>query len=441
VMRFALTDRDDFEATIARLEERAGERLDVGSVDGLSYRYKDVDKLRLVIATPGRDTVVALVPPGYGDQRLARTLGLEKPRDNLHRSRTLRRIAREYGFTEHIGAFIDVERLVAGFTGDPGGLNAELLQILGYDASAPTPECRAEFAEMAAIAPRVVMGYTRVSDDYLDTKLVVELRDDIAAGLATLSAAVPGLGTDPGGLVSFGFSLDPMALRNFYEARLDAMEADPYECAKLAGLQAGTVKGREALAKPLPPVVYGFRGVLARVTDVRGMDLAAEKPPESIDAGVLFAVENVEALVAMAALMSPEIAAAKLLPDGKARELNLPQLAEIAETAFAALSEGALAVSLGADAEKQAEAMLEADVSDDPPFMSMAMDTKRYYGFIGDAMMAAESKEGEEPMSEELRLAVRDTMVSSGEIYERMSADVHLTERGIEVGSRMTLAD
>lgn len=441
VLRIALSDRDDFEATIARLESKVEDGFEVGSVDGQSYRYKDMDELRLIVATPGKDAVIAIVPPGSSDQRLARTLGLKKPRDNMYRSKALRMIAREYGFTDHIGAFIDVERVVAGFTGDPGGLNAGFFQIADHDPSALSPECRAEFAEMAAIAPRVVMGYTRVTDDYLDTKLVVELRDDIAAGLATLPAAVPGLGADPGGLVSFGFSLDPMALRNFYEARLDAMEADPYECAKLAELQAGTAKGREALAKPLPPVVYSFRGFLANVTDIRGMDVAAEKPPESIDAGILFAVENAEALVTMAALMSPEIAAANLLPDGKARELNLPQLAEIAEKAFAALSESALAVSLGADAEQEAVALLEAGISDDRPLISMAMDTNRYYELIGDAVMNAAPEEGDEPLPHNMRTALRDAMVSSGAIYERMSMNVHLTEKGIEVGSRLALAD
>lgn len=41
----------------------------------------------------------------------------------------------------------------------------------------------------------------------------------------------------------------------------------------------------------------------------------------------------------------------------------------------------------------------------------------------------------------EVRAAVRDIMQASADVYERMSVNVHLTERGIEVGSRITLAD
>ncbi|MCO4810564.1 MAG: hypothetical protein KC572_03115 [Gammaproteobacteria bacterium] len=57
-----------------------------------------------------------------------------------------------------------------------------------------------------------------------------------------------------------------------------------------------------------------------------GMDVATETPPSSVDASVLLAMENAEALATMAAMMSSEIAALNLLPDGKAKALDLPQL-------------------------------------------------------------------------------------------------------------------
>jgi hypothetical protein len=242
-------------------------------------------------------------------------------------------------------------------------------------------------------------------------------------------------------LFSFGMSLDPLALRSFYETRLDAMEAEPFECEALAELQASTAKGRAALAQPIPPVVYSFRGFLSNVTSIEGMDVATETPPSSIDATFLFAVENAEALVAMAGMFSPEIAALNLLPDGKAKSLDLPQLAEIADQAFAALSNNGLAVSLGEAADANAEAMLQADVAKEKPFMSMAFDAKRYYEFIGQAAMEGDDSEDGEEVPPALRAAIRDAMVSSGEMYERMAFNVHFTERGVELNTRMTLAD
>ena len=219
------------------------------------------------------------------------------------------------------------------------------------------------------------------------------------------------------------------------------MEKDPYECVALAELQASTAKGRAALAQPVPPVVYNFRGMLASVTDITGFDPKSKLPPESIDAGVLLAMENAQDIVNMGALMNPQVAALNLLPDGDARKLDFPELGELAKQAFAALSNSGLSISIGDGAEQEAEAMLEADVASTKPFMSLSMDAQRYYDFVAQAVMQAEESEEQEPAPVVVREAMRDVMLSSGSIYDRMSTRVYLTSRGIEVATRMTLLD
>ena len=442
VIRIGATDIDAFEAAIQELESKGDEALLPGEVSGKAYRYRDFEKLRLVVATFGKDAVVAMVPAAISEERLAQTLGIKKPRKSIVSSKELSRISKEYGFTEHSVGLIDVERIAATFTGDPTGRNAAFLEAIGMDADSLTAECRVEISEMASVAPRIVVGYTRVDTEVIDSEMIVELREDIASGLTTLPAAVPGLGTDRGGLFSLGFSLDLLAARSFYESRLDALEADPFECAHFAEANESAAKGREALAQPVPPVVYSFRGFLANVTNIEGLDMATKKPPESIDASMLIAIENAQDLVTMAAMMSPEVAALNLVADGKAKALNLPQLADLAEQAFAALSEGALSIALGDGAEGEAEALLSADVSDTMPFASFSMDAEKYYEFVGEAVMETDDADAEgEPMPEAMRVAMRDAMVSSGEIYERMAVNVHLTQRGVEVSSRLSLAD
>ena len=142
----------------------------------------------------------------------------------------------------------------------------------------------------------------------------------------------------------------------------------------------------------------------------------------------------------MAALMSPQVAALNLLPDGEARKLDLPELGDMAEKAFAALTSSGLSVSVGEGAAEKAEAMLEADVGSTKPLMSVSLDARRYYEFVGQAMMQPDESEEGEPTPIEVREAMRDIVLSSGSIYERMLTRVHLTSRGIEVDSRITLA-
>ena len=441
VLRLRLSDEKLFDQAIARIEDKAEKQLGVGIVGDETYKYLELEGVRLAIATLDDYAVVTVVPTEFDESQLAVAFGLDKPRKSLGKSRELRSIAKQYGFTDYFTGFVNNERIARAFLDEPTGLNKDLMTLLEYDADEFSEVCKTEFMDVAGIAPRVVFGYSELNDKYIDSELIVELRSDIATGLATLPTTVPGLGQDYGGLMSLGFSMNPLAARQFYEARLDALEADPFECDKMAQVQDGVAAGREALNKPVPPVVYNFRGILAVITDIQGMDLASEKPPESIDASFLLAIEHAQDLVTMAAMMDPQIAALNLLPDGKPVKLDIAQLTEFAHQGFAALTEGALALSVGEDSEANAANMLVAESVKPAPLFSMSMDVARYYGFIGDAMTEPAHEDGGEEMPLEVRTAVKDAMTLMGDLYKRLNLDIRLTDKGIEVGSRLTLAD
>jgi hypothetical protein len=444
VLRFELSKSELFNAAVERIEKKAGESLLIGEAKGASYKYADADKMKLIIATLHDQAVITVVPSSFDETQVAAALGVKAPRKNLKKSKVLRSIGKEYGFSDYLVGFVDNQRIAGIFAGNATDGDKELFAAIGEQPPELTDVCSAEVMEMASVAPRIVFGYSDITTQQLSSTMIVELREDIAAGLATIPAAVPGLGIDHGGFMSFGFGLNPMALREFYEARLDAMEADPLECEKFADLQAGVAKGRAALNKPLPPVVYSFRGFVANIADIQGMDMTSGTPPESIDASILVAVENAESLVMLAAMMDPQIAALNLVSDGKPVKLDLTQLAEIADVAFAALSANALSVSLGAGAESNSADMLVADSADPAPFMSMSMDSARYYAMVGEAMskeQPADAEEDGEPMPDEIRSAMRDIMALSGNMYERLSVDIRFTQRGIELGGLMKLSD
>jgi len=441
VMRVELSTEDGFDKLVSRIEENAEEGLKVGEVGGHSYKYAGDDKARVIIATIDEQAVITLVPTAFSDAQLSSALGLTKPGKSLKKSRDFRALKKEYDLLDSFAGYIDVERIAATFLDEPTGLNKDLMSAFEYEMPIKSAVCTSEFKSIASVMPRVVMGYTKVSADVIESIAVIEVRDDIAKGLSTLTAIVPGLGIDPGGFMSFGMSLNPLAARTFYESRLDAMEADPYECEELADFQAGVAKGRAALEQPVPPVVYGFRGFVANIMDMDGVDFASDAPPESIEASILIAIENAESLVMMAAMMDPQVAALNLVPDGNPVKLDMPQIAEIAKEAFAALSTDALSVSIGEGSEAIAADMLDANGADPAPFISVSLDAQRYYDLIGEAMMHEEPAEGAEPMPLAAREALRDAMTATGSLYDRMSVDVLFTERGVEIDSRTTLAD
>ncbi len=440
VMRLGLADADKFESTMARLEERAGNTMPTAEIDGQTYRYFDAEEFRIVIAVTADQAVFSLVPSVFNEEQTGRALGLTLPESNIAETGILEELIGKYDFNDYMVGFIDLPKIAERFVGEPTGLDTDLMGMIGYDSTQLSDVCKAEVMAVAGIMPRMVIGYTDITKNQFDSNLVFELREDLAAGMQALPAAVPGLGVASNALMSFGMSLDAQAARSFLEARLDAMEADPYECEHFADLQAGTVSGREALNQPVPPMVYDFKGFLAVINDLEGLDVVTQTPPTSIDGTFLLAMDNAQALVAMGAMFSPEIAGLNLQPDGNPVALELPQLQAMGIAAFAALNEGALAISVGESAESEVADMLDGDLVSPSPFMSFSMDAARYYSFMGDAIAAGGADDSKDA-TPEMKDAMTEMMQSVADLYHRMSGDVVFTEHGIELRMVETLKD
>lgn len=441
VFRFELSDEALFDKTIERFEQRAGEKMLQGSVKGEDYKYLDLEGMHLVIATIDEQVVITGVPAEFDEKQVAIALGVTSPRRSLKKQGTLKKIGKQYGFSNYLTGYIDSVRIAETFSGDASGLDAELFALSDKALPEWSDECKSELMELVSVAPRMVFGYTEVSTKALDSSFIIELREDIAAGLSTIPTAVPGLGVDPGGFMSLGFGMNPLKAKEFVEARLTAMEEDPFVCEQFASLQAGVPQARAALNQPLPPMVYGFRGFFANMTNMDISGLSSGKAPDDADGTILLAMENAQSLLMMAAMLDPQIASLELAPDGKPVKLEMPQLAEFTDNAYAALSESALSLSLGNAAEKNSAEALVADSVEPPPFMSVSMDAARYYEMMGDAMLLETPDDEGNEMPLEMRQTLRDMMILSGSIYERAAGDVFFTERGIEINGRMTIAD
>jgi hypothetical protein len=440
VIRLQLTDGKLFDSTLTRLEERAGQTLPVAKTDGHAYRYFDADELRIVVAVIDNQAVFTIVPAAFDEAQMGQALGLALPEKNIVETGALQEITKKYGYTDHYVGFFDLVAFVEPFLGEAVGVNADLLAMGEYDSSEFSDVCRAEIRSLAGVAPRLVMGYTTIDVNNLDSNIVIELREDIAASIQGLVAAVPGLGGDKGGLLSFGMSIDVKAARAFAESRLTALETDPFKCEHLADLQAVVAGGRAALNQPVPPMAYDFRGFLAVIDEIEGLNVATQTPPTSIDGSFLLAMDNAQALVSMGAMFSPEVAALNLQADGEPVALDLPQVQAMGMTAFAALTNDALAISVGDNSESEAAGMLAADLSDPAPFLSFSMDAARYYSFLGDAMVAG-GEDQENAPSADMQAAMKEVLDAVADLYDRMSVEVMLTERGVELESSVTLKD
>ena len=444
VLRLQLADTDAFEAKIADITESSDVEMRSGEVAGEAYQYAGDEDARLVIATIDDYGVAAMVPTALSDEQLELVLGIEQPSESIAESGALEQLAESYGYGPHALGFLDIERFAAIFVDASSGLNAELLGMMDYDPSELSDVCRTEIREVSQIVPRIVSGYTTISTETLNSNSVLEIREDLAKSLMGLSSPVPGMGIDHGGLGSFGMSMDLLALREFYEARLDALEADPFECEYFAELQAGLGQGRAALNQPLPPIVYGFKGFVAVVDNLDGFDMASQQPPTDVDARLLVANDNAAGLLAMGSMFSPELATLNVEPGGDPVPLNVPPFTDGLEAAQIAMGDGALGISVGESSASRLKDLLATEPADPPPFMSMTLDGPRYYEMMSDLgqMGNLPNADGSErEVSPELREAMTQVMTGVGDMIERISIDLTFTENGLEMPSRVTLAD
>ena len=187
-------------------------------------------------------------------------------------------------------------------------------------------------------------------------------------------------------------------------------------------------------------MIYDFRGFVAVIKDIEGLDMAKRTPPTSVDGQFLLAMAHAPALVSLGAMMSPELAGLDLQPDGEPIQLDMPQAQMLGGDVYVAMTDDALAMSVGDGAETELARMLTADATENSTFLSFSMDAARYYTFIGEAMALSEPDD-EDAMPPEFQAAMQDMMLAIADIYDRMLIDVRFTEKGIVIDSSVTLRD
>jgi hypothetical protein len=239
-------------------------------------------------------------------------------------------------------------------------------------------------------------------------------------------------------LFSFGLGFDVAAARDFASARLDALETDPFRCEQLLGIQEGVPAARQALSTPLPDLVYDIKGFVAILDDIRGMNLAADQLPTGLDLRVLLASANAPAIVEMGAAFDPMIAALDLQPNGTPVRVDVPPMVPMITEAYAALTQQAIAIAVGNDAEARLRALISAPAGE-PLLASSDTDMRRYYALMDELASLPPEDAGLPP---ELQAALGDVMGSLAEgPFERSRAEARVTERGVEITTTIALGD
>ncbi|MFK8052841.1 MAG: hypothetical protein AB8F65_07680 [Woeseiaceae bacterium] len=445
VLRSTLADADKF---MPRLKELAKERefeLVAGKAGGIDYERIEInEEIAIVTAVSDDMLVIALAPSTFSDDNLAVLLGDSKPASSLKDAGTLTALATKYNYIPQGMGYFNLEQLAATFLDGPSGLDKALMELVGENPAANIDAtCKAEYKSIAAVMPRIAMGYTAVSGKEMSLLPVFEMREDIATALVPVASSVPGLTTESDALMKFGFGVNLKGLREFIESKVASIVEDPYQCAELANLNMSAMQMVESLNQPLPPIVYNFKGIAFELDNLHGIDLTNPSVPDSIDASLMLAFDNVEGLVQMGQMFVPPLAMMELSADGESVQIPQELLTGYNGEAFVAMSENLLSVASGKGASSKVASMVKTTDAGEPVLMAMSFDMAAYMTMINDVQKSAmdkiEAAEGDADADVVKLLEANDDMMKLyAEVFDREDVAIKPTANGLEMPVRIT---
>lgn len=411
VGRIELADPEKLRGFVRELEALAGKPLPTAEIEGHTYWRLQPDEAKdfaVVIAIIGNHLVMTL-DAGADVVPLAELLGLRQPERSLLDSGELAQLNREFGYTPYGTVLVDSRRLVTALFGSEGR-DTWMTRKMAEQGEALEPACRSELMGLAETMPRLVGGYTRMDGHAIDSHGLLELKPAIAQAFQGMVAPVPGVGNHDGKVpldIGWGLKLDKLA--EFLQAQANAVNAAPYTCQMLAGLNtaASQIGQQTAGLYMVAGWFTGLRVVLERLEWEDGMT----PRQDSIEGALVLASPNPVGLINMLKGFVPQLAELNLTPGAAPQLVPLQEMgAGDAPPAWAALSDAAIGLGTGANAASRLPGYLTAAVPSRVPLMHFS-----YQGaFYGELMRK---------MQEATDSAMTSAMDAVGDMDEGASND------------------
>jgi hypothetical protein len=125
--------------------------------------------------------------------------------------------------------------------------------------------------------------------------------------------------------------------------------------------------------------------------------------------------------------------------NGEPVRLNMPQIDALGQVVHIALTDDALAISVGDGMEKGLSGFLKSAAPDASPLIYAEMDAGAYNKYLGVFMM---DRAGDVSEMSELEEAIAElSAVNQFELMDKINFNVSFTGDGVVLGSEMLLKD
>ena len=438
VARIGLSDSAAMKATILRVFERAGVPAPEVDYQGISYwRIAGDDHgakdfpAAVYIAILDDHFAFSIFPTSSEPELLPLFLGLEKP-DSSDAASRISSANQKYDFAPYFTGLMDLQ-LFSEELLSPDSLFAKSVREAGEDSLDRVSDvCKAEYRQIIGKMPRLVMGTTEMTVNSMGFSQIVETPSSLATQLMSLVADVPVVESLSSRMLEFSFGLKFGPVKEFLRENLMAISEAPYQCKNLRKLNANAEKGLAQLNQPLPPLINNFMGVRVSLNKMA----MTQSMPQEVEGLIALHVAKPEMIIGMGQMFMPGLAELQIekgKPPVKLPDTLMPMPDTVA---FAALSDNAIGISIGAGEEAGLESFIQKPATSDGTFVSLNYDTAKYLELtqkLGDQWSDSSGEHVE--MAKDISEAVQKAYKA---IAGRSEMYIRFNEHGLVIDSRMT---
>lgn len=327
-----------------------------------------------------KEAVLAYLPAAQLAAAMPWITGDKRPERSLADDRALAQLMAQHDFLPYMVGFADLQATIAILSGRATGVAREL------GASLSLPElasCAADVDRLGALIPRFSFGYTKLDEQGFSGGLVLEMPPHVVNELSRVAVTAPGVVWPVSNKPLFAMELsadvgDALAL---FGDIGQAIEAKPFGCGALAGLNQLGGKLRQLATEPLPPIVTGLRGLSLVVDD-------ATTNPTNVTGQVTAVGEHLETIQTWL-MMVPGFGDLKLATDGTPASLPIGKLGvDLAKSAHLAVRGDRLTVAVGGESARRAADQMKAVPTKPAPLFGFSFDAEKLAKLSPEAAQA-----------------------------------------------------
>ena len=419
VLRMELADGQKVRDLITRVETRSGLQAPKALYGDTEYRRIDWGGMRLLLAVPDNELVLALVPAGDETALLPRLFGDERPATTLAQSGEFQGMLASHDFPGYGDGYVDLRRLVAESkqlsAGDPG---------LAAEADA----CSDVVDGVLSNVPRLVMGVTEASTERYSVRMVAETSPAVGQVLAGLAYPVPGVGSSTDALFAMGLGVNVPRLRGALRDLLRGIAQNSGDCALVDA--AAIEQAMPKLDMALGPMTAMFKGLYLELLDLK-VD-PATRETRDVQFRALAEVDDPRGVFAIAGMLNPELAQLEVPEDGTPMTVPAHLLPPEVPPLQVAIRERSLVLTAGGQGDTLARGLLDAKPAATPPLLSFSYNLQRMGELLKSGLdplaMAAAAQNGESP---EQNLADLETMLKLYDPYRVIAINLTAGPKGL----------